>query len=376
MKKIFSAMLAGMLVCGALNAQSIKVTNTFGGDSDSTGGSDLFTFENQKNDDGTYKNEFASKTRESNRFQIDANGADFDGRIRVETGTTKLNGKESTTRFRGYFRFKPVDQFQLIAGNDFSTKVAVDAGYLSASDDNPKYARILQSGFGAISNWKFGDEENISVKAAGGFKGTDDSFLDIKTLGLDAGFNFGIKKLLSAGATFQNVTGDDLSTAVFAGLNAVENLTLNAGFIYNNTDTDYIPKTAKNAVSLTAAYNFKENGLFAGIDVISALNNEYLKDGETKKYEKDGSKLTPFLTKAIVSYKATDDITVGVKAKVSLMVGDDDSLKTELYPNITYKLADKMGTITTGVRMNFDNEGLSKFSVPFNWKITLAEIKK
>ena len=41
-------MLAGVLLCGALNAQSIKVTNTFGGDSDNISGSDLFVFENQK----------------------------------------------------------------------------------------------------------------------------------------------------------------------------------------------------------------------------------------------------------------------------------------------------------------------------------------
>ncbi len=53
MKKIISAMVAGMMVCCAVSAQSIKIANTFGGDADSTGGSDLFTFQNQKNDDGS-----------------------------------------------------------------------------------------------------------------------------------------------------------------------------------------------------------------------------------------------------------------------------------------------------------------------------------
>ena len=75
-----------------------------------------------------------------------------------------FDGKESTVRLRGYGRFKPVDQFQIIAGNDFSTKVAVDAGYLAASDDNPKYGRILQSGLGAISNWSLGEEKNVNLK--------------------------------------------------------------------------------------------------------------------------------------------------------------------------------------------------------------------
>lgn len=359
MKKIVSALLAGMLVCGALSAQSIKIVNTFGGDADSTGGSDLFTFENQKDDEGAYKNEFANKTRVSDRLQLDASGEKFDGRVRLEFATTKLNGKESTIRLRGYGRFKPIDQFQLIAGNDFSTKVVVDAGYLAASDDTPKYGRILQSGFGAISNWTFGEEKNINLKIAGGLKGTDDSFLDVKNLGLDAGVNFGIKNLFSAGATFQNVTGD-LSAGAFVGLKAVENLTLNAGYIYNDTDTDYIPVVSKNVVSLTAGYNFKEIGLSAAADVISAV-------GEEKN---------PFLTKLNVTYKATDDITVGAKAKVSLVFGDNNSAKTEIYPNVTYNLPNKMGSLTTGLRMNLDSIGLTKFAVPFNWKITLADIKK
>lgn len=376
MKKIIYVVGAFMLACSVLNAQSFKVTNTFGGDADSTGSSDLFTFENQKNEDRTYKNEFGNKTRVSDRLQLDASGEKFDGRVRLEIGSSQLNGKESTVRLRGYGRFKPVNQFQLIAGNDFFTKVAVDAGYLAASDDYPKYARILQNGFGAISNWSFGDDKNINLNLAGGIKGNDDSFLDMNKLGLDAGLNFGIKGLFSCGASFQNLAGNNLSAGVFAGLNAVQNLTLNAGYIYNNTDTDYIAKAAKNSVSLTAGYNFKDIGLFVGADVISAIGNEYLEKGETKKYEKNGTSLTPFLSKVNVTYKATDDISVGVKAKVSLMIGDNDSVKTEVYPNLTYQLPNNMGSLTTGVRMNTDKNGLSKFAVPFSWKCTLADIKK
>lgn len=261
MKKIIFVVGAFMLASSAVNAQSIKVVNTFGGDSNSTGGSDLFVFENQKNDDGTYKNEFENKTRISVRLQVDASGEKFDGRIRLEADTTKLNGRDSLFRLRGYGRFKPISQFQLIAGNDLFTKVPVDTGYLAASDDYPKYARILQNGFGAISNWKCGEDKIISFNFAGGVKGTDDSFLDMNKLGLDAGFNFGLKDIFSCVASFQNLTGDNLSISVFAGLNAVENLTLNAGYIYNNTDTDFITKTAKNSISLTAGYIFKIEGL-------------------------------------------------------------------------------------------------------------------
>ncbi|MDY2840241.1 MAG: hypothetical protein SOT46_07715 [Treponema sp.] len=360
MKKIVSTMLAGMLVCGALSAQSIKVTNTFGGDADSTGGSDLFVFDNQKNEDGTYKNNFENKTRVSDRLQLDAGGEKFDGHVRLEIAAGKLDGKESTVRLRGYGRFKPVDQFQIISGNDFSTKVAVDSGYLAASDDNPKYGRILQSGLGAISNWALGEEKNINLKIAGGVKGKDNSFMKVEDIGLDAGLNFGIKNIFSTGATFQNITGENRTIAAFAGLNAVENLTLNAGYIYNDTDTDYIPAESKNVISVTAGYNFKDIGLFAAADVISSV-------GETKN---------PFLTKLNVSFKATDSVSVGAKAKISMTLGETDSIETEVYPNATYNLPDKMGSLSSGVRMNINKNGITKFAVPFSWKCTLADIKK
>ena len=99
------------------------------------------------------------------------------------------------------------------------------------------------------------------------------------------------------------------------------------------------------------------------------------RSGETKKYEKNNKDLIPFLTKVNVSYNATEDITIGVKAKLSCMIGDNDSVQTELYPNVTYKMPNKIGSLTTGVRINIDNDGLSKIAVPLSWKCTLAEIK-
>ena len=179
---------------------------------------------------------------------------------------------------------------------------------------------------------------------------------------------FGIKNVMSVGASLQNMAGNNLSAGVFVGLNNVENLILNAGYIYNNTDTDFIAKSAKNTISLSAGYKFQESGIFLAADVMSAISNEYLEDGETKKYENDGKKLIPFLAKGCVSYKAKDNLTAGVKAKVAMMIGDDDSRKTELYPNIVYTLADKMGTVTTGVRLNLDKDGLYKIAIPLSWR--------
>ena len=192
MKKIMVTVSASILVCSIISAQSLKLVNTFGGDSDSTGGSDLFTYDNLKDENGKYKDDYTNTTRASTRLQLDASDKNFDSRLRMEIGTTKLNGKESTIRFRGYGRFKPVDQFNLIAGNEFFTKVPVNAGYLIASDDYPKYARILQNGFGAVSNWKLADDGSMKISFAGGLKGTDSSLNDKDKRGLDFGFNFDV----------------------------------------------------------------------------------------------------------------------------------------------------------------------------------------
>ncbi|MBQ0051874.1 MAG: alkaline phosphatase [Treponema sp.] len=160
------------------------------------------------------------------------------------------------------------------------------------------------------------------------------------------------------------MAGDNRSMAVFAGLNRIENLTLNAGYIYNATDTDFITKTAKNALSLSAAYDFKETGLLIAADVISAISNEYLDKGETKKYEKNGTSLIPFLAKGCITYKAMKNITVGLECKVAMMIGDSDSTNSEVYPKFTYSLDNKMGSVTTGVRMNVDKDGLYKIAIP------------
>ena len=376
MKKIMVTVAASILVCSIISAQSLKLVNTFGGDSDSTGGSDLFTYDNLKDENGKYKDDYTNTTRASNRLQLDAGDKNFDSRLRMEIGTTKLNGKESTIRFRGYGRFKPVDQFNLIAGNEFFTKVPVNAGYLIASDDYPKYARILQNGFGAVSNWKLADDGSMKISFAGGLKGTDDSINDRDKRGLDFGFNFDVRDLVSLGGSFQNATGNQLSAAAFVGLKAIENLTLNAGYIYNCTDTDFISSSAKNALSLSAGYNFQDLGLFLGADIVSGIGNEYLDNGETEKYVKDDNDLTPFQTTLRVAYKVNDSVELGAKAELSMMIGDSDSTKTEIYPNVTYGLPNNFGTLSTGIRVSTDNDGIAKFAIPVTWKCTLADIKK
>ena len=71
-----------------------------------------------------------------------------------------------------------------------------------------------------------------------------------------------------------------------------------------------------------------------------------------------------------------ESVEVGAKAKVSMMIGDSDSRKTEIYPNIAYKLSNNFGTISTGVRVTMDSSDIATISIPLTWKCTLADIKK
>ena len=54
----------------------------------------------------------------------------------------------------------------------------------------------------------------------------------------------------------------------------------------------------------------------------------------------------------------------------------DYSVKSEIYAIVRYDLADKFGSLTSGVRISTDKNGISKFAIPFSWKCTLADIKK
>ena len=44
-------------------------------------------------------------------------------------------------------------------------------------------------------------------------------------------------------------------------------------------------------------------------------------------------------------------------------LGETDSIETEVYPNATYNLPDKMGSLSSGVRMNINKNGITKFAV-------------
>ncbi len=394
---------AALLLAVSVASADVSLANTFGGDEDNIWGSDFMSWSRKADDD------FASSTASINeRLQLDYSSEKIDGRIRLEfsnsthsaetsvtkkpvTGsdgnpidvkpdtvvtdvTTKnaytinLGGKNGSLRLRGFARFTPIEQIQFGAGNDFFTKYGVSAAYLAAADDTYSSGKMAESGLAFTAKFN-------TFKFVANWAG-DSQADNLDKLGLNFGADFAIPDAVKIGATLKNATSDGRTFGVFAGLGAVENLVLNVGYIYNDNDVF----SAKHAAQATASYTFKDAGIKVAADVVSALTNEYVKDGETEEYKNsDGDKVYPFYTRVAASYSATENLKLKGDVKLSTVLGKDYSTTTVVYPSVEYKLPKKMGSLQAGVRFTFqnleDNGGLQKFSVPLCWKWTPVSVK-
>lgn len=286
----------------------------------------------------------------------------------MEFNADQLSGKDAPVRFRGFARFTPVEQIQFAAGNDFFTKYGVSAAYLAAADDTYSSGKMAESGLAFTAKFN-------TLKFVANWAG-DSQADNLDKLGLNFGADFVIPDTVKIGTTLKNITSDDRTFGIFAGLGSVENLVLNAGYIYNDHDKF----DAKHALQVSAGYTFKDAGIKVSADVISALTNEYVKDGETEEYKNsDGDKVYPFYTRVAASYSATENLKVKGDVKLSTLLGEDYSTTTVVYPSVEYKLPKKMGSVQAGVRFTFqdlkDNGGLQKFSIPLCWKWTPVSVK-
>lgn len=365
---------AALLLAVSLASADISLSSTFGGNEDNIWGNDFMSWSRKDDDPATTdrdeSDEFESSVANvSERLQLDYSSEKIDGRLRLEfNANNKINGKNAPVRLRGFARFTPVEQIQFAAGNDFFTKYGVSAAYLAAADDTYSSGKMAESGlaftaklntFKFVANW------------------AGDSQVDnLDKLGLNFGADFVIPDTVKIGTTFKNITSDDRTFGIFAGLGSVENLVLNAGYIYNANDV--FP--AKHALQASAAYTFKDAGINVAADVVSVLTNEYVKDGETEEYKNsDGDKVYPFYTRVAASYSATENLKVKGDVKLSTLLGEDYSTETVVYPSVEYKLPKKMGSVQAGVRFTFqdlkDNGGLQKFSIPLCWKWTPVSVK-
>lgn len=385
-----------LLLAASIASADVTLSSTFGGDEDNIWGYDFMSWSRKTGSD-----DFSSSTAAvSERLQLDYSSEKIDGRIRLEFATDQykvaktrdeisdsrgdiitdavtdvkdsysvnLGGKYGSLRLRGFARFTPVEQIQFAAGNDFFTKYGVSAAYLTAADDTYSSGKMAESGL--TFNTKFSGLKFVANWAG------DSKVDNIDKLGLNFGADWVIPDAVKLGATFKNVTSDDRTIGVFAGLGSVENLVLNAGYIYNDNDKF----AAKHALQASAGYTFKDAGIKVSADVISALTNEYISNGETEEHKNsDGDKIYPFYTRVAASFAVTENVSVKGDVQLSTIFGQDNSTKTVVYPSVSYKLPKKMGSVSAGVRFTFqdlkDNGGLQKFSIPLCWKWTPVSVK-
>ena len=365
---------AALLLAASLASADISLSSTFGGNEDNIWGNDFMSWSRKDDDPATTdrdeSDEFESSVANvSERLQLDYSSEKIDGRLRLEfNANNKINGKNAPVRLRGFARFTPVEQIQFAAGNDFFTKYGVSAAYLAAADDTYSSGKMAESGL--VFTAKFN-----TLKFVANWAG-DSQADNLDKLGLNFGADFVIPDTVKIGTTLKNITSDDRTFGIFAGLGSVENLVLNAGYIYNANDV--FP--AKHALQASAAYTFKDAGINVAADVVSVLTNEFVKDGETEEYKNsDGDKVYPFYTRVAASYSATENLKVKGDVKLSTLFGEDYSTETVVYPSVEYKLPKKMGSVQAGVRFTFhdlkDNGGLQKFSIPLCWKWTPVSVK-
>lgn len=364
---------AALLLAASLASADISLSSTFGGNEDNIWGNDFMSWSRKDDDPATTdrdeSDEFESSVANvSERLQLDYSSEKIDGRLRLEFNANNINGKNAPVRLRGFARFTPVEQIQFAAGNDFFTKYGVSAAYLAAADDTYSSGKMAESGLAFTAKFN-------TFKFVANWAG--DSLVDnLDKLGLNFGADFVIPDTVKIGTTLKNITSDDRTFGIFAGLGSVENFVLNAGYIYNANDV--FP--AKHALQASAAYTFKDAGINVAADVVSVLTNEFVKDGETEEYKNsDGDKVYPFYTRVAASYSATENLKVKGDVKLSTLLGEDYSTETVVYPSVEYKLPKKMGSVQAGIRFTFqdlkDNGGLQKFSIPLCWKWTPVSVK-
>lgn len=386
---------AALLLAASLASADISLSSTFGGNEDNIWGNDFMSWSRKDDDPATTdrdeSDEFESSVANvSERLQLDYSSEKIDGRLRLEFSNSKhtataekddagevtvkdaykidLGGKNGSLRLRGFARFTPVEQIQFAAGNDFFTKYGVSAAYLAAADDTYSSGKMAESGLAFTAKFN-------TFKFVANWAG-DSQADNLDKLGLNFGADFVIPDTVKIGTTLKNITSDDRTFGIFAGLGSVENLVLNAGYIYNDHDKF----DAKHALQVSAGYTFKDAGIKVSADVISALTNEYVKNGETEENKNsDGDKIYPFYTRVAASYSATENLKVKGDVKLSTLLGEDYSTETVVYPSVEYKLPKKMGSVQAGVRFTFqdlkDNGGLQKFSIPLCWKWTPVSVK-
>lgn len=354
-KKVWLSALAGIVLASGVSAQSITLTNIFGGDADNLYSDDFIKLE--KDDDG---NLTKGNVNVADRLQLDFKGDKILGRVRLEGKTGTVNGKLATKdknigdyvfsdgsdiRIRGFVGFNPWEFLTIAGGNKFFTKYSLSAAYLAASDGQESHGNLLDNdGAGVIFNF-------AGFKIAGGVAAES-------RLNLNLAAAYDIKDVVSLGFTFQDVTTEAFSFAGYAGLNAVEDLILNVGYIYNH-EKGYLV-SAEQAVQFSAGYTFKDIGLTLLGDLQLGLTKNGAKDKDGKYAEYDRA---PLYTKVVAGISPLDNLDVSL----AFILADKGTgaVGYSFYPYIDYDTG--LGTIRTGARFNFGDSDFTGIDIPLSW---------
>ena len=348
MKKIIAVGVTALLMVCTAGAQSISLTNTFGGNQDNVGTSDFLKF----NADGTKQNAVVG-----DRIQFDVGSEKIDGRVRIN-----IQGDNNfATKLQAYANVRPIKQLNFIAGNTFFWKWSSSPAYLAGIDDFLAHGLLLDNnGFGLLADIA-PEDSGFSFKLAGGL-GVD-THVD-----LNLGAEFTLNGIFKIAATAQDLVKEARTISAYAELLSVENLLLNAGYVYNNSDVNYIQST-QHLVQVSAGYTVKDINLSFYATVLSGLNNKAFNSATETFVEK--AEGVPLTAAVRFYYADLENLNIGTSATYKHVLNDADSTTNiTVYPFIDYNT--RVGTFRTGIRASFNDDGYNGLSIPFSWQYTIA----
>ncbi len=348
MKKILTGILGITMGLAGLSAQSLTLTNTFGGNADNSAVKDFLIFNDE------WKKE---EIHAGDRLQLDAASEHIDSRIRLDFNIADVDALNteisSHVRVLGYVNWRPVSWLNFIAGNKFFSKWALQGAYLAAADDFSGNGKLADDdGLGIVF-------DNFGLKVAAAFAKESD-------WNLNFGIGYDYEKLFSLGITARNVTQDYRSIGGYGRFSGIENLILNAGYTYNYTG-GYLQAT-QHAIQFSAAYKIPDIKLNLNADVLVGLNNKAYNTTSQNVVEL-ASDAVPFYTALRAGYGINEHFTINLKGIVNQVLQSGNAvINTTIYPYFDYA-TEKFGTFRTGARLNFDStKGYKGLSIPVSWQ--------